>query len=612
MKKITLILFLVITVKMGFAQEPVFTLLEAGRMAPETANESRVLSVLEKSSFIKSIRYIQVHTKALDGDILSFQADGQTAIARKNHSGLEEVNTDHSWYGRLQDETGIFFTRMNGQIASKFYLGTTPYLVIPYRNDIHLLITYDKAIDNGICGTPHGKIPVKEASKTTTETQTEAAALSADDNCTLRVLWVVTAQAEPEIPMSLELAARMLQDESNLAYSQSLINYRMEIARVVRTAYVETITNTTATAYGVTSTYPSDLINLSTGAGLLNNIPTLRNTYNADIVVMVRSQATISAQGFYGIAYGIPTGMQTVNAANGFALIATQFMIGGRFTFAHEIGHLQGARHDNHASTPAYARGYVYNAAGNPGRTIMAVGCGINAGTGCRIQYFSNPNITVGGVAIGVADQFDNARRINETALQIKANRLTSTSLLLGAETFDNEILARHLATQTISTNNSAVVALSGSRVSMRAGNSITLLPGFAANSGSVFNGYINTCSYVPTTNRSTVTQAEPAGVQQGSPGLLSDESAAGTLKIIPNPFAGQVQVTYRFAPVQKNAVLEIYSITGTRIWRSTLSAKAPGATEQIIISTTGWAKGSYLLAISTGNEKITRKIVKQ
>jgi hypothetical protein len=599
MKRIYLLMILVVAGQMSIAQKKLFYETAAADAGRASAKEAGVYNQYKKNPLVTGITFIKVDFAALNDNKLLLQAAGKTSVAVKKEEELHDNDNGISWFGRMEDETGIFFTTMNGQLASKFYMGNVPCLIVPYKGNVHLLVTYSNEVDNGICGTPHGRPQpggIKE-DKVVEAAPGAAAPLGPDDNCTMRVLWVVTAQAEPEIAMPLELAARMLQDESNLAYQQSLINYRMEIARVVRTTYLETTTNVSATAYGVTSSYPSDIINLSTGAGLLNNVPTLRDLYQADVVVMVRSQATNSAQGFYGIAYGVPNDPSTLNAGNAFALISTEFMIGGRFTFAHEIGHVQGARHDNNPGTPVYALGYIFGTTASNNRTIMAVGGSCNPPTGCRVQFFSTPLATFGGVPVGIAGSRDNARRINETAIQIKGHRITSTNLLLPAETYDDEILARHLATSTISTNNSNVAALAGSRVSMRAGNSVTLLPGFIANTGSVFTAYINSCGYVPTTDRVALLAAKNTVAP----------AAAATLTVMPNPTDGMV--TVQLPAAFGNGQLELINLKGERLLQKIIVAK----TGQVKLDLHSYTAGVYLIRVTNSSGKmLSRKIVKE
>lgn len=558
----------------AWAQQDLFTELSS-RDVKLTQSESVNYNIFKQSPFVKEILFIKINTDLLNQSEFDMTFKGATTHANRRRVEFHSDKSDFSWFGTLTDQSGVFFTVMNNQVASKFYIGSMPCLIVPFRGDVHMLIIYDNAIDNGVCGTfqsndskmsskPPGKSPDVET-------------LANDEECTLRIMLVVTNQAIPEIPMSLDIAARMLQDESNLAYQQSQINYRMEVARVVTTNYAETTGFTTATAYGTTSSFPTDLVNLRTGGGLLGNIPGLRNLYNADVVVMVRSQATNTAQGFYGIAFGIATGTQAIDPNNGFAIISTEFMIGGRFTFAHEIGHIQGARHDTHTAVPAYARGFIFSGAGITNRTIMAVGGSCNPPTGCRIQFFSNPNLNFGGVPIGVANQRDNARRINETATQILANRITSTNLLLPAETFNSGILANHLAMQTLSTNNNAVIALSGSHVTMRAGTNVSLLPGFHAMAGSNFSAYISTCSVIPSN-----TFARSSSDQSNIEGTEEIEDAL-TVKVYPNPTTGLIEITY--PPESKNLIITdvmgkvvIYkSIIGTRSTEVNLSVHTQG-----------------------------------
>ncbi len=101
-------------------------------------------------------------------------------------------------------------------------------------------------------------------------------------------------------------------------------------------------------------------------------------------------------------------------------------------TFAHEVGHLQGADHDpDNASGGAPVAGYAFGHL-HDGlyRTVMAYSSSCLGG--CPSQpFFSNPAVSYRGRRTGVAGERDNARRLEETAGEVAAFRAPAAGCTL-------------------------------------------------------------------------------------------------------------------------------------------------------------------------------------
>jgi hypothetical protein len=186
--------------------------------------------------------------------------------------------------------------------------------------------------------------------------------------------------------------------ETNQGYAQSGVMTRLRLVHIESTSYNES------------GSFDTDLSRLATsGDGFLDIIQSARNYYAADMVGMV-----IENTSYCGLANAI-----LANANNAYMTVSRSCTT-GYYSLAHEFGHLQGARHDTYvdsSTTPyAYGHGYTYPSAG--WRTIMAYNNACSAaGTNCtRLNYWSNPNNSYGGVAMGTVAVNHNASVLNETA----------------------------------------------------------------------------------------------------------------------------------------------------------------------------------------------------
>ena len=140
--------------------------------------------------------------------------------------------------------------------------------------------------------------------------------------------------------------------------------------------------------------------------GHMDEVHALRDQYGADLVALLVGQRS-NYCGFADIYYG--------REAGGFSVTSQTCL---STTFAHEIGHNQGAHHDPGTDTNygfPYGHGFC-NSRGN-WRTVMSYN--FNESCWPRAPHFSNPNISYRGVPTGDASTHHNVRVINETAFHV-------------------------------------------------------------------------------------------------------------------------------------------------------------------------------------------------
>jgi hypothetical protein len=204
------------------------------------------------------------------------------------------------------------------------------------------------------------------------------------------IFYTSTARSEAGGTSAMNAECQLAVDTANQTYSNSGIPARIVLVYRGLISYSET------------GDFESDRDRLTdTDDGYMDNVHGERSTYGGDFVSLFVSDANYSD---CGKAYCLPSGPE-----EGFCVV-DRSCASSNFSFAHEIGHLQGCAHnreDTGSGCSYYCDSYGYRFTGNTGvwRTVMSYND--DDGSYTRIGWFSNPLVNFDGVPTGASGDCD-------------------------------------------------------------------------------------------------------------------------------------------------------------------------------------------------------------
>ncbi len=396
-------LVLALFIMVSAQAEPLFLPAPSSRAADLMPAQNQLVDQLMKQKTTKSISLVRINLNALKRDEvdLSLRADVSAKVTKKRIDKRSE--TDFTWYGQLSDVPGDAVLVVHGDVVEgSVRHGTELYKVQSVGSGLHSVIQIDQS-----------KFPQDEPpsfkSKERQLNQLDNGGMDATGDSTIssetpviEVLVAYTDSAETAKGGAGNMNA-MIQlaiDETNQSYQNSKINARLHLAHVSKVTYSE-----------AGKSYDTIVADLSGSSdGFMDDIHALRNTYAADVVVLVVNQPD-----YCGMADAI-----RASADTSFATVHYDCAT-GYYSFGHEIGHLQGARHNTEAdsSTSPFTYGHGFHK-NSDWRTVMAYNCSPSCP---RIQYWSNPSVSYSGSAMGTVAVEDNARVLNTTASAVATFR---------------------------------------------------------------------------------------------------------------------------------------------------------------------------------------------
>ncbi len=198
-------------------------------------------------------------------------------------------------------------------------------------------------------------------------------------------------------------------EETNIGFDNSSVDTSVGLVHVAEVSYTES---------GNLQTDRDRLKNPSDG--FMDGVHTLRDEFCADQVSLI-----VDTGNACGITYIQDPAPDSTFEDSAFSVVRDHCAT-GYYSFAHEIGHIMGARHNTQAdstNTP-YAYGHGHYDTSVDMRTIMSYNC---PGGCTRQNQWSNPNDTMGGRPAGVTGTSENYRVLNNTDDTVANFRVRAT-----------------------------------------------------------------------------------------------------------------------------------------------------------------------------------------
>lgn len=337
--------------------------------------------------------------------------DQNTFLASSIEYNSEE---DYTWYGELSDKDSssdcykgsIMLISANGEHFGHFEVSGKTFEIIDLSSGLQVVAQVNESL------------AIKNHCGTLSEEIGDIAERPTGYACKLRLLVLYTPaanQSEANINSRIQLAVQ--QTRQALANSGvSPMNFDVVLAGTAQVNYTEDPYNS-STFSGISK----DLNNMLNLTALRNQVTTLRNQYNADVVMMMIRSNPESTK---GIAY-----LYNPSFPTPFGVVQSGWATNSGYTFAHEFGHIMGGRHENsddpavsiaHAHQWNYTvrRGFwpFYKYRNEVGKTITYQA---TAGDGTVRLRYSNPDRYEDGQPTGIANDRDAARQFNNVGCEM-------------------------------------------------------------------------------------------------------------------------------------------------------------------------------------------------
>ncbi len=317
---------------------------------------------------------------------------------------IKRSDNDYTWIGKVSTEGNITLTKQGNDISAIIDFNSQRFTIDPLGDGLHAIVKIDQSkFRDEECN--EQKLKRKSKEKDIDNSNSDQTNTIQPDILVIIDVIVAYTESAKNASGNINTIIQNALDDATISYENSNIDIELSLIHTFEADYDET-GKSSAT---IVNQFRND------NDGHVDEIHDFRDEYNADVCFLVTNSSLVT-----GRAYKI----DNVSAADAFAIGNYNYIRDHR-TFAHEIGHLQGARH-NIEEDPlgTYNHGYLYT----PGnwRTIMSYRS--DGGTEVRQNFWSNPYQTWGGVARGIIDESENKKQLNNTRNSVSGFYVFQTS----------------------------------------------------------------------------------------------------------------------------------------------------------------------------------------
>ena len=355
---------------------------------------------------------------------LSIELPGTGEILTIDDLVVEDLDSGYAlYYGGRLSETSTTLVVMGADVVGTIHHDGELYGVQPLGDGLTAVYRYDSwRLRRPPETEPDYVIPDAEMEEESALPPPRAPPVARDSRDRIDVLVVYSANAR-RVAGNIDARIALLVVDTHRAYTNSGITTRLRVVHSYETP-------STVLADVNSSNKRQDLDRLRIrGDGFFDEVFAKREQYAADVVMLLYGNQPNYCGG--GIAYLLnhrPGSAELAFGASGIGALVVCRQHDGD-TFAHEIGHIQGASHNPEEpgalDNPPYPYGHGFCNAARNWRTVMAY----NTGSRCkpRLLYFSSPTVQYQGMATGDATRRNVARVINETAIHVANFRQSSS-----------------------------------------------------------------------------------------------------------------------------------------------------------------------------------------